>query len=79
MTAVTDRSGAPAVPAFHTLSVTDALATEKVDRQRGLSSAEAQERRKAFGPNRFAQARKEPWWRAFLRQYAAHLADRSHV
>ena len=70
MTAVTDRSGAPAVPAFHTLSVTDALATEKVDRQRGLSSAEAQERRKAFGPNRFAQARKEPWWRAFLRQYA---------
>ena len=76
MTAVTDRSGAPA-PAFHTLSMPDALAAEKVDRQHGLSTAEAQERRKAFGPNKFAEARKEPWWRAFVRQYAdlRHLRE----
>src|SRR5947207_8161965 len=56
--------------AFHTLSVSEALAAEKVDRQRGLTTTEAQARRNSFGPNRFAEGRKEPWWRTFLRQYA---------
>src|SRR5213078_3463023 len=61
-------NGAP--PVFHTLSVTEALAAEHVDRQQGLSTTEVVERRTTFGPNRFAEGKKEPWWRAFVRQYA---------
>src|SRR5205823_6194016 len=57
-------------PPFHTLSVDDALAAERVDGRRGLSTDEAQRRRATFGPNKFAEARKEPWWHALLRQYA---------
>ncbi|GAA4941780.1 cation-translocating P-type ATPase [Actinoplanes utahensis] len=56
--------------AFHVLSVPEALEAEKVDRQRGLSAEEAVKRRAKYGPNRFAEAKKEPWWRSFLRQYA---------
>src|SRR5947207_9133871 len=61
-------NGAP--PVFHTLSVTEALAAEHVDRQQGLSTTEVVERRTTFGPNRFAEGKKEPWWRSFVRQYA---------
>jgi P-type Ca2+ transporter type 2C len=57
-------------PAFHVLSVPEALETEKVDRNQGLSTEEAAARRSRYGPNRFAEAKKEPWWRAFVRQYA---------
>ncbi len=55
---------------FHTLSVPEALEVENVDRQRGLSTEEAENRRRKHGPNRFTQAKKEPWWRSFARQYA---------
>jgi Ca2+-transporting ATPase len=64
------RATVPAQLDFHTLSIPDALAAEEVDEQRGLSTAQAGERRRTFGPNRFAEAAKEPRWRAFLRQYA---------
>src|SRR5690349_19632212 len=57
-------------PPFHTLSVAEALQAEEVDQQSGLSTAEAERRRAEFGPNKFAEGKKEPWWRAFLRQYA---------
>ncbi|GAA2909912.1 ATPase [Actinoplanes cyaneus] len=60
----------PETPDFHTLSVPEALEVENVDRQHGLSSAEADKRRGKYGPNRFAQAKREPWWRAFARQFA---------
>ncbi|GLW34873.1 cation-translocating P-type ATPase [Actinoplanes regularis] len=55
---------------FHVLSVPEALKLENVDQKQGLSSTEAANRREKYGPNRFAQAKKEPWWRAFVRQYA---------
>ncbi|MER7281006.1 HAD-IC family P-type ATPase [Dactylosporangium sp. NPDC000244] len=55
---------------FHALSVGDALAVEHVEPRAGLSSAEVSSRRAEHGPNRLAESRKEPWWRAFLRQYA---------
>src|SRR3954470_311614 len=35
----------------------------------GLTAAEVEERRASYGPNRFAEAKKEPQWRAFARQY----------
>ncbi|KUL27997.1 ATPase [Actinoplanes awajinensis subsp. mycoplanecinus] len=57
-------------PVFHVLTVPEALAAENVDQQHGLSSEEAAARRDRYGPNRFAEAKKEPWWRSFVRQYA---------
>ena len=57
-------------PPFHTLSVAEALQAEEVDQQSGLSTAEAGKRRARYGPNKFAEGKKEPWWRSFLRQYA---------
>jgi Ca2+-transporting ATPase len=55
---------------YHTLSIAEVLAVERVERDDGLSSVEVAARRAAFGPNRFAEARREPRWRAFARQYA---------
>ncbi|MCY1136841.1 HAD-IC family P-type ATPase [Actinoplanes sp. Pm04-4] len=57
-------------PVFHVLSVPEALEAEHVDQRSGLSSAEADERRRQHGPNKFAETKKEPWWRSFVRQYA---------
>jgi Ca2+-transporting ATPase len=57
-------------PAWHTLSADRVLATENVDEQHGLSSAEAQARAGQFGQNTFAATKTEPRWHAFARQYA---------
>ncbi len=40
-----------------------------VDPGRGLSAEEARSRLGSHGPNRLASGKKEPGWRAFLRQY----------
>src|SRR5262245_62564354 len=56
-------------PAWYTVSVADALRVEGTDLTRGLSTAEAKERLARFGPNVFTAAKKEPGWRAFLRQF----------
>ncbi len=56
-------------PAWHTLSIEEALQKQGVDAATGLSQAEAESRLKQFGPNAFTVAQKEPGWRAFLRQY----------
>ncbi len=62
---------APAAgPAWHTLSVDDALKQQGVEAAQGLTTAEAAKRAQQFGPNKFAEGKKEPRWRAFLRQYA---------
>jgi P-type Ca2+ transporter type 2C len=44
-------------------------ASMNVDPQRGLTSAEAAARLEQYGPNRFAEGKSEPRWRAFERQY----------
>src|SRR5690242_321273 len=61
--------GTPATRPWHALSEADALAAQAVDPATGLSDAEVESRRATFGPNKFAEAEKEPRWRAFLRQY----------
>jgi Ca2+-transporting ATPase len=61
---------APAKSAWYALSVEDALREQGVEEAAGLSNAEVQSRRAKFGLNKFADAPKEPRWRAFLRQYA---------
>ncbi len=54
---------------WYAMSVTDALSAQGIDPARGLSAAEAAARLTRFGPNAFAEAKKEPGWRAFIRQY----------
>ena len=56
--------------AWHTLSVNQVLQAEAVDELAGLSSAEVASRAQRFGPNKFDSGKAEPWWHAFLRQYA---------
>ena len=66
-------AGSPAAapgPAWHTLTIDDALARQRVTAEAGLTSAEAAARLQASGPNKFAEGKREPRWRAFLRQYA---------
>src|SRR5215468_12110089 len=60
----------PAGVAWHTLGADQALHSEGVDEQRGLSSAEAAARAERFGPNKLAAGRAEPRWHAFARQYS---------
>src|SRR5215467_12148096 len=56
-------------PVWYTLSVKDALREQGVDAATGLSQQEAETRLTQYGPNKFTTEKKEPGWRAFLRQY----------
>jgi Ca2+-transporting ATPase len=56
-------------PVWHTLSVEDALKSQGVDEAVGLSAAEVELRRAQFGPNKFAEAKKESAWSKWVRQY----------
>jgi P-type Ca2+ transporter type 2C len=67
-------TGAPATPAteaptWHTLSREGVADELHVRPDRGLTSDEAAERLSEYGPNRFAEAKAESRWHAFLRQY----------
>src|SRR5687768_2921520 len=64
-------SAAPAdSTAWHTVTLDDLFNLQGVDEHVGLTTAEAATRRQRYGPNRMAEAKQEPRWRAFLRQYA---------
>jgi P-type Ca2+ transporter type 2C len=54
---------------WHVLSREGALQELGVEPATGLTSDEAAERLARYGPNRFAEARTESRWHAFLRQY----------
>jgi Ca2+-transporting ATPase len=56
-------------PTWHVLSREGAVHELEVEPERGLSSAEAASRLERYGPNKFAEAKTEPRWHAFLRQY----------
>jgi P-type Ca2+ transporter type 2C len=56
-------------PAWHTLSIEDALRAQSVDAATGLSLSEVDARLKKFGPNKFAEAKKVPGYISFLNQY----------
>ncbi len=67
---MTGTSGAAApATAWHALSIEDAIAAQGADPEVGLSVAEVERRRSQYGANKFAEAKKEPRWQAFLRQY----------
>ncbi|HEX6869034.1 MAG TPA: HAD-IC family P-type ATPase, partial [Candidatus Limnocylindrales bacterium] len=55
--------------AWHALTPTETLERQAVAIEAGLTSAEVEARRARYGPNKFADAPKEPRWQAFLRQY----------
>jgi P-type Ca2+ transporter type 2C len=55
--------------AWYATPVQDAVRDLDVDPATGLSPVEAQRRLERYGPNRLAEAPKEPRWRAFLRQF----------
>ena len=69
MTQQTVVAAAPPERAWHGLTPEAALEAQSVDAATGLSTAEVEQRRAKYGPNKFAEAPKEPTWRAFLRQY----------
>jgi P-type Ca2+ transporter type 2C len=54
---------------WHVLAGPDVAEALGVDVGQGLSAAEATKRLEQHGPNKFAEAKTEPRWRAFLRQY----------
>jgi P-type Ca2+ transporter type 2C len=59
----------PEAPTWHVRSRADVVAELDVEPERGLTGAEAAERLERYGPNRFAEAKQESRWHAFLRQY----------
>src|SRR5215203_773256 len=69
--AVEDPAGVAATeaPTWFTLSGDDVAQRLGVDSGRGLSAEEAAKRLQQHGPNKFAEAKAEPRWRAFVRQY----------
>src|SRR3954451_1046681 len=62
-------SAAAAETAWWALTPQQAIQAQTVDSATGLSTAEADSRRAKFGANKFADAKKEPRWQAFVRQY----------
>src|SRR3954447_755968 len=56
-------------PTWHVLTAEDAVLQLHVEPEQGLTSGEAAERLARYGPNKFAEAKTEPRWKAFLRQY----------
>ena len=54
---------------WHSVAAEEACAQLGVDPARGLDAGEVERRRAEVGPNKLAEAEKEPGWQAFLRQY----------
>jgi Ca2+-transporting ATPase len=54
---------------WHSLTAQEACANLGVDSKAGLDAAEVERRRAEAGLNKLAEAKQEPGWRAFLRQY----------
>jgi P-type Ca2+ transporter type 2C len=69
MTQQTAAAAAPPERVWHALTPEATLEALSVEAAVGLPASEVDRRRAAHGPNKFADAPKEPRWRAFLRQY----------
>src|SRR3954466_3519912 len=54
---------------WHSLTVDEVCTRLGADPGNGLDNAEVERRRAEVGPNKLAEAEKEPGWRVFLRQY----------
>src|SRR4051794_4966107 len=56
-------------PTWHILTPQGAVQELHVEPERGLTNDEAAQRLARYGPNKFAEAKTEPRWHAFVRQY----------
>ena len=63
------RPGHEANEPWHAVTADEACARLVVDPRSGLDPADVERRRAEHGPNKLAEAEKEPGWHAFLRQY----------
>jgi Ca2+-transporting ATPase len=61
--------GGKETAAWHTLGIEDTLLAQGVDSSKGLSDSEVADRNRKYGPNAFAEAKKETTREKFLRQY----------
>jgi Ca2+-transporting ATPase len=68
VTAEPETPKAPETP-WYELPGDQVAASMDVDPAKGLTSQEAAARQERYGPNKFAEAKAEPRWRAFVRQY----------
>jgi Ca2+-transporting ATPase len=59
----------PDAIAWHGLAADQVCAQLGVNARAGLDAAEVEQRRARVGPNKLAEATKEPGWHAFMRQY----------
>ena len=55
--------------AWYSLDATETTAKLGVDAAQGLGATEVESRSAKYGPNKFAETKPEPRWRAFVRQY----------
>jgi P-type Ca2+ transporter type 2C len=69
MDEMTSTEAAPTATVWHGVTAEEACAQLGVDSARGLDGDEVARRREQVGPNKLAEAKKEPGWQAFLRQY----------
>jgi Ca2+-transporting ATPase len=69
VTAAPETQAQPATTAWHAVPGEEVAAAFGVDPAVGLDAAEAAVRMEKFGPNKFAEAKPEPRWHAFVRQY----------
>src|SRR6185295_18811920 len=65
----TPSTAASEAQVWHVLSREGAVRELGVEPERGLTSEGAAERLQRYGPNKFAEAKAEPRWHAFVRQY----------
>ena len=68
-TVIKPAGGADATVAWYALSPEEATSRLGVDPAAGLTAAEVTSRSAQYGPNKFAVAKSEPRWQAFVRQY----------
>jgi P-type Ca2+ transporter type 2C len=62
-------TAAPPAESWYSLEPDAVVQELDTDTAHGLTAGEVEQRRAKYGPNRFAEAKAEPRWRAFLRQY----------
>jgi len=77
MTATTAPSAGPAQAAsdvtWYALAPDEVATRLQVDPAKGLTAAEAQQRLQKYGPNALAEAKPEPVWKRFFKQYREYM------
>lgn len=68
-----EAQGKAAEVRWYRLSPGEVTEKVQVDPARGLSADEVKARQSRYGPNTLAEGKKEPGWRAFLRQFADYM------